>query len=57
MLVGINVHRQCFDAVFRIKRTFAENLVKKMKFFNDQIHIILTLRNLEIREHSSFFTF
>ena len=35
--------------------SFVQNLAPKLCFLNDELHIILARRNLEIGEHSSFF--
>ena len=45
------------DAVFFIRRvhTSVQNLNPKIIFSNDELHIILKRRNLEICKHSSFF--
>ena len=46
------------DAVFfNLVRTSGQNLTPEMIFSNDELHIILKIRNLEICEHSSFFNY
>jgi len=39
---------------FRRVQTFVQNLTRKWFFSNEEFHIILKRRNLEICEHSSF---